>query len=80
MGLGQSVSICYSFSNLIKPHECFQILSQQKTLTPVESLANAGLIDAAIMGYKLGSVNDNDNDGEITFGCVGYSFAVHFHL
>jgi len=43
-------------------------LSQQQTLTPVEALAKAGLIDAAIMGYKLGTVSDNNNDGEVTFG------------
>lgn len=43
-------------------------LSQQQTLTPVESLANAGLIPGAIVSYKISRLADNLNDGEITFG------------
>jgi hypothetical protein len=43
-------------------------LSQQNTLTPVESLAAAGLITAAITSYKIPRLADNLNDGEITFG------------
>jgi hypothetical protein len=43
-------------------------ISEQRTLTPVESLAQSGLISDAIVSYKLGRVSDNNNDGEITFG------------
>jgi hypothetical protein len=43
-------------------------LSNQKTLTPVEALAKAGLISDAILSYKLGRSRDTENDGEITFG------------
>jgi hypothetical protein len=48
----------------------FKTLSRQKTLTPVEALAKAGLISDAIVSYKLARVRDNNNDGDITFGCV----------
>jgi hypothetical protein len=44
------------------------ILSEQQTLTPVESLAKNGLIGDAIVSYKLATVDDANNDGEITFG------------
>ncbi|KAH8117800.1 acid protease [Phellopilus nigrolimitatus] len=43
-------------------------LSEQKVLTPVESLAKAGSISSAITSFKLGRVADNNNDGEVTFG------------
>jgi len=43
-------------------------LSNQKTLTPVEALAEAGLISDAILSYKMARSRDNNNDGEITFG------------
>jgi len=43
-------------------------LSQQQTLTPVESLAQAGLIKEAIVSYKLSRLADQKNDGEVTFG------------
>jgi hypothetical protein len=43
-------------------------LSNQGVLTPVEALAEGGLISDAIVSYKMGRVRDNDNDGEITFG------------
>jgi len=43
-------------------------LSQQSTLTPVESLAKAGLIKEAITSYKISRLADQKNDGEITFG------------
>ncbi|KAI0050468.1 aspartic peptidase A1 [Auriscalpium vulgare] len=43
-------------------------LSEQKVLTPVESLAKAGLIKAPITSYKISRLDDLDNDGEITFG------------
>lgn len=43
-------------------------LSEQKTPTPVESLASQGLIADAITAYKIPRLADNKNDGEITFG------------
>lgn len=43
-------------------------LSQQKLPTPVEALASAGVIDQAIVGYKIPRLADSKNDGEITFG------------
>lgn len=45
-----------------------QTLSQQKTLTPVESLQSNGLIQQAITSYKIPRLADQLNDGEITFG------------
>ncbi|EPQ52745.1 acid protease [Gloeophyllum trabeum ATCC 11539] len=45
-------------------------LSEQKTLTPVESLAKAGLINDAITSYKISRLADQKNDGEITFGGI----------
>lgn len=43
-------------------------LSQQKLPTPVESLASAGLIEEAIVAFKIPRLADGKNDGEITFG------------
>ncbi|THH27412.1 hypothetical protein EUX98_g6771 [Antrodiella citrinella] len=43
-------------------------LSEQKTLTPVESLAQAGLIQDAITSFKISRLSDDKNDGEVTFG------------
>lgn len=43
-------------------------LSEQQVLTPVESLAQNGLISDAITSYKISRLADNLNDGEITFG------------
>ncbi|KAI0710090.1 acid protease [Earliella scabrosa] len=43
-------------------------LSNQGVLTPVEALAQAGLIGDAITSYKISRLTDNKNDGEITFG------------
>jgi len=43
-------------------------LSEQKTDTPVESLASAGLISEAITSFKISREADNLNDGEVTFG------------
>ncbi|EJF64597.1 acid protease [Dichomitus squalens LYAD-421 SS1] len=43
-------------------------LSEQGVLTPVEALAQAGLIGDAITSYKISRLADNKNDGEITFG------------
>ncbi|KAJ7510363.1 acid protease [Mycena galericulata] len=45
-------------------------LSEQKTATPVESLAANGLIADAITSYKISRAADNLNDGEITFGAT----------
>jgi len=46
------------------------LLSEQKTPTPVESLASNGLISDAITSYKISRAADNKNDGEITFGAL----------
>ncbi|ORY29022.1 aspartic peptidase domain-containing protein [Naematelia encephala] len=46
----------------------FSSLSQQNTSTPIESLAAAGLVIQAVMGFALGRVADGENDGEIIFG------------
>ena len=43
-------------------------LSEQRTLTPVESLAKAGLIQEAITSFKLSRLADQKNDGEVTLG------------
>jgi hypothetical protein len=43
-------------------------LSQQQTLTPVESLAQAGSIKEAITSFKISRLADQKNDGEVTFG------------
>lgn len=43
-------------------------LSEQKTLTPSESLAKAGLIQQAIVSFKISRLADQKNDGEVTFG------------
>lgn len=51
-------------------------LSTQQTPTPIESLASAGLVPAAIVSYKLSrlaDVQNNGNDGEITFGALDSS-------
>ncbi|KAF8501376.1 acid protease [Russula emetica] len=43
-------------------------LSEQKTLTPSESLAQTGQIKQAIVSFKLSRLADQKNDGEVTFG------------
>ena len=43
-------------------------LSEQRTLTPPESLAKGGQIKEAIVSYKLSRLADKKNDGEVTFG------------
>ena len=48
-------------------------LSNQGVLTPVESLAQQGLITEAITSYKISRVSDGLNDGEITFGGLDQS-------
>ena len=47
---------------------CVKTLSEQKTLTPIEAMAKAGLVNDAITSYKISRLADNKNDGEITFG------------
>jgi len=48
-------------------------LSEQQTPTPIEALAAAGLVPAAITSFKISRVADNKNDGEITFGALDTS-------
>jgi hypothetical protein len=43
-------------------------LSEQRTLTPVESLAEAGAIKDAIVSFKISRLADQKNDGQVTFG------------
>jgi len=43
-------------------------LSNQKVLTPPESLAKAGTINEAIVSYKISRLSDKKNDGQVTFG------------
>ena len=43
-------------------------LSNQKTLTPPESLANAGQIKESIVSFKISRLADEKNDGQVTFG------------
>jgi len=43
-------------------------LSEQRTPTPIESLASAGLVPDSVVSYKISRVADNLNDGQITFG------------
>ncbi|TFK40258.1 aspartic peptidase A1 [Crucibulum laeve] len=43
-------------------------LSEQKTATPIEALATAGLVKSPITSYKISRLADGKNDGEITFG------------
>lgn len=45
-------------------------LSEQRTPTPIEALAAAGLVEANITSYKLGRLGDGKNNGEITFGAL----------
>ncbi|TRM64838.1 aspartic peptidase domain-containing protein [Schizophyllum amplum] len=43
-------------------------LSNQGVPTPPEALADAGLIDDAIVSYKIPRLADGLNDGQVTFG------------
>ena len=68
MGLAQSVSssrcVC-----IFKPHVSrVQILSQERVLTPVESLAANKLIQSPITSFKIPRLADQLNDGAVTFG------------
>lgn len=42
-------------------------LSSQKLLTPIESLAKAGALSGAFIGYSLGRVSDDKNIGVYLF-------------
>lgn len=55
----------HSQTNLVK---IYQKLSQQSTITLIESLRSFGI--PAIVSFNLGHVGDSINDGEITFGFV----------
>ncbi|KAH0833251.1 acid protease [Lanmaoa asiatica] len=70
MGLAQSVSSsrCPCISITIIHTSPVQTLSQQKVLTPVESLATNKLIQSPITSFKIPRLADQLNDGEITFG------------
>lgn len=46
------------------------ILSNQRTLTPIEVLGQAGAVASSAMGYALGRVADGVNDGTVTFGGI----------
>jgi len=48
-------------------------ISEQQTLTPIESLKANGLVQSAITSYKISRLADNLNDGEITFGALDES-------
>ncbi|KAJ8520161.1 hypothetical protein ONZ45_g2985 [Pleurotus djamor] len=48
-------------------------LSNQRAPTPVEALAQTGLIRQAITSYKMPRLADQNNDGVITFGGVDES-------
>ncbi|KAF8623629.1 hypothetical protein AX17_007330 [Amanita inopinata Kibby_2008] len=43
-------------------------LSEQKTLTPIEALAKAGMVKEAITSFKIPRLADGQSDGEVTFG------------
>ncbi|PFH53096.1 hypothetical protein AMATHDRAFT_138478 [Amanita thiersii Skay4041] len=45
-------------------------LSEEQTLTPIEALAKAGLVPAAITSFKIPRLDDGKNDGEVTFGAL----------
>ncbi|KAL8279849.1 hypothetical protein RQP46_007699 [Phenoliferia psychrophenolica] len=45
-------------------------LSEQGVLTPIESLAKAGTVQSAQLGFHLSRLSDGTNDGEVTFGGV----------
>lgn len=45
-------------------------LSNQGVPTPIESLASAGTVSAAQMGFHLARLSDGNNDGQVTFGGV----------
>lgn len=48
-------------------------LSNQGVLTPVESLAKAGAINAAITTFKISRLADQQNDGQVTIGGLDQS-------
>jgi hypothetical protein len=68
MGLAQSASssryVCISKTQTSP----VQTLSQEKVLTPVESLAANKLIQSPITSFKIPRLADQLNDGQVTFG------------
>jgi len=46
------------------------ILSNQKVLTPIEALAEAGTLTGAFVGYALGRASDSENIGQLTIGGI----------
>jgi len=48
-------------------------LSNQRVLTPIESLAKAGTIGAAITSFKISRLADEKNDGQVTIGGIDKS-------
>lgn len=46
------------------------ILSNQRVLSPIESLGRAGAVASSAMGYALGRVADGINEGTVTFGGI----------
>jgi hypothetical protein len=67
LGLAQSVStLTVAFPT--SAHAWKQKLSNQGVITPIEALANQGMLKAAITSYKMARVADHKHDGTITFG------------
>ncbi|KAN0064933.1 hypothetical protein ACQY0O_001990 [Thecaphora frezii] len=48
-------------------------LSNAGVATPIDALYEEGLVEAPVMGYRLGRVSDGYNDGEVTFGGIDAS-------
>lgn len=46
------------------------ILSNQRVLSPIESLGRAGAIASSAMGYAIGRVADGINEGTVSFGGI----------
>ncbi|ORX34252.1 aspartic peptidase domain-containing protein [Kockovaella imperatae] len=70
---GVSLQESVQFSSKTVPFDglmglSFDKLSNQGVITPIEALAQSGLVKSSIMGYALGRVADGNNDGEIVFG------------
>lgn len=45
-------------------------LSSSRLPTPIEALAQQGLVEAATMGYAMGRIEDGTNIGTVTFGGI----------
>jgi hypothetical protein len=67
LGLAQSVStMAVTFPTIA--HAWKKKLSNQGVITPIEALANQGMLKGAITSYKIARVADHKHDGTITFG------------